>query len=139
MWACWGAPADPWVQYSWDIPVELTSMDIMYFDNRASDPTYNGQSLEEWGGIAIPISQELYYLDESGEWVEITADMMAEGGLATELVVLNTSSSVARPLHSPLPRQLLNCKCTAMVWQLVLWSGLSIPIAKKNPLLTVQS
>ena len=92
MWACWGAPADPWVQYSWDIPVELTSMDIMYFDNRASDPTYNGQSLEEWGGIAIPISQELYYLDENGEWVEITADMMAEGGLATELDVFNTTT-----------------------------------------------
>ncbi len=92
MWACWGAPDDPWVQYSWDIPVELSSMDIMYFDNRASDPTYNGESLEEWGGIAIPISQELYYLDENGEWVEITTDMMAEGGLATELDVFNTTT-----------------------------------------------
>lgn len=92
MWGSWGTPSDPWVQYSWDAPVTLSSMEVFYFDNRATDSSYDGQSLEEWGGVAIPISQELFYLDENGEWVEITADMMEDGGLATELDKFNVTT-----------------------------------------------
>ena len=50
-----GIPQDAWVSYTWDKPVEISSMDIYYF--------------ADYGGIVEPESISIEYLNEDGEWV----------------------------------------------------------------------
>jgi len=66
----WGSSNDVnWVQYDWTSPVLIEECSIYFFDDRPS--------LEEdsatWTGVAIPNSYKYEYLNENGEWVEMTS------------------------------------------------------------------
>ncbi|WP_317450978.1 Ig-like domain-containing protein [Microbacterium thalassium] len=63
VWGAWPQITDQWVQYEWAEPVTVDELGVYFIQN-----------LDAGGaGIAVPEEWTAQYLDENGEWVDVTA------------------------------------------------------------------
>lgn len=69
----WGSNASQTVTLTWASAKTINSSSILFYDNREGDAAYNGESIEDWVGISVPMSYTYEYLNANNTWVTITS------------------------------------------------------------------